>query len=248
MLLFPKLLTRDGRCVYPESANLGRMYENPAEMARMLRVMNARSILVVDEEAKGDFSTAATMAGEVDIPIQLDAGIASPELVSPALAAGIYRCVVSITSPDDVDLAGSLVQEFGAQRLTVRLPGDICLGDDAQLVSLLDQLAQSRCSRIIVTLGDRTSWRDSDNLKRKLATIVGDGRQRRFRITIDGGVTNAEDLLALNKFAPSSVDSVALYEPLFAARFPCQAFWCWSSRDDVDLTSFSTATLKDCDS
>ncbi len=273
MLLFPKLYIRDGLCVYPESANSGILHDDPAEMARMLRVMNVKSILlvnsslgsrepaasqqadwnlpdsiaaVVDDDAFWD--TVARVATNVDIPIQLEAGPINASFVARALESGVYRCVAPVGTSAEAATACSLISEFGAQRLTVRFPEALCLGDcgseDEQITNLVRTLAKSACSRVILSLVESRSWKNDDNLTRRLKAIADANPSRRLRITIDGGVTNADDLLELNKMAPVIVDSVAIHEPFFAARFPCQAFWCWSDKGSMDLSKVSTAELK----
>ncbi|NNE35664.1 MAG: hypothetical protein HKN13_10525 [Rhodothermales bacterium] len=247
MLLFPKLIVRDGLCVFPPAAILDSLYEDPIEMARLLRVMNARSLLIVDanesKDARG-LQMATAVAQKVDIPIQFEGGMLHADTVAAAIESGIYRCIVPVACSNDAKIACSLISEFGASRLTVRFPASLCLGDDGTVADLLSNLTESACSRVILTLDEGTSWQSSENFERKLAVIVGHKSPKRLRISVDGGITDSSDLLKLKETAPKAVDSVILSDSFFTSSFPCQAFWAWTDRDSIDLDNFSTATLK----
>jgi phosphoribosylformimino-5-aminoimidazole carboxamide ribotide isomerase len=39
------------------------------------------------------------------------------------------------------------------------------------------------------------------------------------------------------------VDSVIIGRALYENRFPCQQFWCWNYKKQVDLDTFSSAEL-----
>jgi len=221
------------------------------EMARMLRVMNAKSLLVVSTEFGGEdegaLSTIREVCESVDIPVQLDPGTHaadSADVIGQGLEAGAYRMVTTVSDGHDAEVVCSLLSRFGAQRLTVRFPAQICFGGDASMGRLVARLAESDCSRIMVTVDDDASWTDHPDFERRLRSISSIRKRRPFRVTVDGGVTNADDLLKLQALAVPGVDSVALGDPLYAARFPCQAFWCWNFRDDVNLDTVSTATLR----
>ena len=217
----------------------------------MLRVMNAKSILVVCP----DFATSsdATMRSlraicdAVDIPVQFDPSThaaGSPESIREGLEAGAYRVVTTVSNGDDADVVCRLLAEVGAQRLTVRFPAAVCFGADDSMIRLLGRLAESDCSRIMVTMGDNDSWRKHPDFERKLRDISAIRKRRPFRITVDGGIRDAPDLLELKALAVPGVDSVALGEPLYTSRFPCQAVWCWNFRDEIDLDRVSTAPLR----
>ena len=69
------------------------------------------------------------------------------------------------------------------------------------------------------------------------------GRLTRAHLTASGGVGDYTDLLALQAAEPFRVDSVIVGRALYENRFPCQQFWCWHKKDEVDLDRFSTARL-----
>ncbi|MEX0599005.1 MAG: 1-(5-phosphoribosyl)-5-((5-phosphoribosylamino)methylideneamino)imidazole-4-carboxamide isomerase, partial [Rhodothermales bacterium] len=55
-----------------------------------------------------------------------------------------------------------------------------------------------------------------------------------------------EDLIRLKEIESYGVDSVIIGRALYENKFPCQQFWCWNYKDDVDLDRYSTANaLKD---
>ena len=62
-------------------------------------------------------------------------------------------------------------------------------------------------------------------------------------ITASGGVGGYRDLLRLQELAPLGLDSVIVGRALYENRFPCQQFWCWHDKAEVDLDRFSTAAL-----
>ncbi len=63
------------------------------------------------------------------------------------------------------------------------------------------------------------------------------------KLTASGGVGGYPDLLALQAAETAGIDSVIVGRALYENRFPCQQFWCWHKKDEVDLDRFSTARL-----
>ena len=259
MLLIPAIDLRDGRCV---RLRQGRYedetvyFEDPVRMAKLWRVMNAKVLHLVDLDAARTTAggqghnrdVIARIAGALDIPVQVGGGVRSLDDIRAMLDLGVYRVVLGTAAVRDPDLVSEAVGRFGAGRIVVGIDakdGEVRTegweaGSGVGAVELAVEMEARGVRRFVYTDISRDGTLEGPNVAayREMA-----GRLARAKVTASGGVGGYRDLLALQALEGVGVDSVVVGRALYENRFPCQQFWCWHRKDEVDLDRFSTARL-----
>ena len=265
MLVIPAIDLRGGQCV---RLRQGRYedetvyFQDPLAMAKLWRVMNAKVLHLVDLDAArtagpeipgndtppDNRDTIATIAERLDIPVQAGGGIRTMDDVEAVLATGVYRVILGTAAVRDPDLVGEAVARFGSGRIVVGIDakdGEARTegweqGSGVDAVDLALDMERRGVRRIVYTDISRDGMMKGPNVDatRRLAEALS-----RARVTASGGVSGYTDLLALQAVEPSGVDSVIVGRALYENAFPCQQFWCWHRKDEVDLDMFSTARL-----
>lgn len=260
MLVIPAIDLRDGRCV---RLRQGRYedetvyFEDPVRMAKLWRVMNAKVLHLVDLDAartatggpaSNNRDVIARTTEALDIPVQVGGGIRTLDDVAAMLRLGVYRVVLGTAAVRDPDLVSEAVARFGPGRIVVGIDakdGEVRTegweaGSGVGAVDLAVDMEGRGVRRFVYTDISRDGTLEGPNIAayREMAN-----RLQKARITASGGVGGYRDLLALQALDPIGVDSVIVGRALYENRFPCQQFWCWHRKDEVDLDRFSTARL-----
>ena len=259
MLVIPAIDLRDGRCV---RLRQGRYedetiyFEDPVRMAKLWRVMNAKVLHLVDLDAARTTQDGAShnrgvieaITRALDVPVQVGGGIRTLDDVRQMLGRGVYRVVLGTAAVRDPDLVGAAVAEFGAGRIVVGIDardGEVRTegweaGSGVGAVELAVDMERRGVRRFVYTDIARDGTLEGPNVEayRELAGHLG-----RAHVTASGGVGAYRDLLALQALEPLGVDSVIVGRALYENQFPCQQFWCWHRKNEVDLDRFSTARL-----
>lgn len=260
MLLIPAIDLRDGRCV---RLRQGRYedetvyFEDPVRMAKLWRVMNARVLHLVDldaartsagEPAADNRETISQIAAALDIPVQVGGGIRTLDDVQGMLDLGVYRVVLGTAAVRNPDLVSEAVGRFGAARIVVGIDakdGEVRTegweeGSGVGAVDLAVDMERRGVRRFVYTDISRDGTLEGPNIAayREMGAHLA-----KAHITASGGVGEYRDLLALQGLQAIGVDSVVVGRALYENRFPCQQFWCWHRKDEVDLDRFSTARL-----
>lgn len=259
MLVIPAIDLRDGRCV---RLRQGRYedetvyFEDPVRMAKLWRVMNAKVLHLVDLDAarttKGEASdnraVIAQIAQSLDVPVQVGGGIRTIEDVQAMLDLGVYRVVMGTAAVRNPELVSETIETFGNCRVVVGIDardGEVMTegweaGSGVGAVELALDMEQRGVRRFVYTDISRDGTLEGPNVEayRELAEKL-----TRAKLTASGGVGAYTDLLALQAVEQTGVDSVIVGRALYENRFPCQQFWCWHRKDDLDLDRFSTARL-----
>ncbi|GIV58936.1 1-(5-phosphoribosyl)-5-[(5-phosphoribosylamino)methylideneamino]imidazole-4-carboxamide isomerase [Rhodocaloribacter litoris] len=257
MLVIPAIDIRGGRCVrlYQGSYERETVYfEDPVRMAMLWRVMNARTLHIVDlDAARGGAEHNRPIITEIcrqlDIPIQLGGGLRTLEDIEAALALGVYRVVIGTAAARNPDLVSEAVERFTCSRIVVGIDaadGEVRVegwteGSGLDAVDLALDMEARGVRRIVYTDIGRDGTLQGPNTE---AYRVLGKHLRHCRITASGGIGGYQDLLKIKELAPYRVDSVIVGRALYENRFPCQQFWCWHYKDEVDLARFSTAPLR----
>lgn len=257
-LILPELHIEDGKCVYPwddVDGTADNLSEDPLVMARMWRLQNAKSIVIIDRNRTIDADdpinapVISELCARLDIPIQVDCGANSQPVVSELIALGAYRVLLTLSgTPDGADNTDSiceLLERVGSRKLSVRLP-QLTDKNSSDLTNTISCLGAAKCSRVIVTAEDRLA-QHPQSLPRILNLIRGiraASSSRSLAITIENGVESFEDLAELESLSDFGVDSALVGRALYANRFPCQSFWIWNDPDSVDLDRFSSASMR----
>ena len=260
MLVIPAIDLRGGRCV---RLRQGRYedetvyFDDPVRMAKLWRVMNAKVLHLVDLDAARTASDASPadnrgvvsrIAGALDIPVQVGGGIRTLDEVEAMLALGVYRVVLGTVAAREPEMISEAVARFGASRLVVGIDardGEARTegwekGSGVDAVELALDMERRGIRRIVYTDISRDGTLEGPNVGayREMASHLA-----KAKITASGGVGEYRDLLALQSLDGIGVDSVIVGRALYENRFPCQQFWCWHKKDEVDLDRFSSARL-----
>ncbi len=259
MLLIPAIDLRGGRCV---RLRQGRYedetiyFEDPVRMAKLWRVMNAKVLHLVDldaarttSEGHGDNrDVIAQIAAALDIPVQVGGGIRTLDHVAAMLDLGVYRVVLGTAAVRDPDLVSEAIDRFGAGRIVIGIDakdGEVRTegweaGSGIGAIELARDMEARGVRRFVYTDISRDGTLAGPNIDayREMGTAL-----ERSHITASGGVGGYRDLLALQGLEADRVDSVIVGRALYENQFPCQQFWCWHRKNDVDLDRFSTARL-----
>lgn len=260
MLVIPAIDLRDGRCV---RLRQGRYedetvyFDDPVRMAKLWRVMNAKVLHLVDLDAARTASDGAPAENRdviartarcLDIPIQVGGGVRTLDDIEAMLSLGVYRVVLGTAAVREPDLVSEAVGRFGSCRIVVGIDakdGEVRTegwekGSGMDAVDLALDMEARGVGRLVYTDISRDGTLDGPNVGayRQLASHL-----TKARITASGGVGGYRDLLALQALEPEGVDSVVVGRAIYENRFPCQQFWCWHRKDEVDLDRFSTARL-----
>ncbi|HEX8386374.1 MAG TPA: HisA/HisF-related TIM barrel protein, partial [Rubricoccaceae bacterium] len=190
----------------------------------------------------------ARVAAGLDIPVQVGGGIRTLDQVEAMLALGVYRVVLGTVAAREPEMVSEAVARFGASRIVVGIDardGEAQTegwekGSGVDAVALALDMEARGVRRLVYTDVGRDGTLDGPNVPayREMAS-----RLTRAKVTASGGVGGYRDLLALQSLEPLGVDSVIVGRALYENRFPCQQFWCWHRKDEVDLDRFSSARL-----
>jgi phosphoribosylformimino-5-aminoimidazole carboxamide ribotide isomerase len=257
-LVIPAIDLRDGRCVRLHQGDYDEetvYFEDPVKMAKLWRVQNARTLHVVDLDAArgGDEDNRAVIrdiCDALDIPIQLGGGIRSMEMIDAALEMGVYRVILGTAAVRNPDLVEQAIEKYSARRVVVGLDardGEVRVqgwteGSGLDAVEFAQEMEERGVRRFIYTDISRDGTMEGPNIEayRQLGDALSAAK-----ITASGGVGDYEDLLAIQTLEPYGVDSVIVGTALYENRFPCQQFWAWHEKDEIDLDTFSSAPLRE---
>ena len=260
MLVIPAIDLRGGRGVRLRQGRYEEetvYFDDPVRMSKLWRVMNAKVLHLVDLDAARTASDAAPadnrvvvarVAKELDIPVQVGGGIRTLEGVEAMLALGVYRVVLGTVAAREPAMVSEAVARFGASRIVVGIDardGEAQTegwekGSGVDAVDLALDMEARGVRRLVYTDIARDGMLNGPNVPAYRAMA---SRLTRARVTASGGVGEYRDLLALQALEPLGVDSVIVGRALYENRFPCQQFWCWHKKEDVDLDRFSSASL-----
>lgn len=242
MLVIPAIDLRHGHCVRVHKGHYedeSVYFADPVRMAKLWRVMNAKSIHLVDhdtpqEDPEGLVATRAEIARiatALDIPVQTTGVFESMEAIESMLARGIYR----VALPHTMDRA--VMDEALARFSPSRVIASMSQADHESVAQATD-LEDRGFRRIIISTRPTEGEGPDLDVYRQIA-----GALTKTRISAAGNVRGYRDLLALQAVQPLGLDSVIIGRAFYENRFPCQQFWCWHRKEDVNLDRFSTARL-----
>ena len=256
-LVIPAIDIRNGRCVRLHQGSYQEetvYYDDPVKMAKLWRVQNAQTLHVVDlDAARGEGENNRTVIGEMcealDIPIQLGGGIRTMEQIEAALDMGVYRVILGTAAVRNPSLVEEAIDAFSAQRVVVSIDardGEVRVqgwteGSGLDAVEFAQEMERRGVRRIVYTDISRDGTLEGPNVPayRTLGKNLSSAK-----ITASGGVGEYQDLLDIQTLQSYGVDSVIVGTALYENRFPCQQFWAWQDKDQIELDTFSTAPLR----
>ena len=262
-LIIPAIDLRGGRCVRLHQGSYDDetvYFDDPVDMAKLWRVQNARTLHVVDLDAARGGSddrddnrdVIRRIAEALDIPIQLGGGIRSLEDIECALDWGVYRVILGTAAVKNPDLVEEAINRFSCRRVVVGIDardGEARVqgwteGSGVDAVDLALDMERRGVRRIIYTDISRDGTMTGPNVEayRTLGKALS-----KTKITASGGVGEHKDLVKIQTLSPYNVDSVIVGRALYENKFPCQRFWAWNDKENVNLDTFSTAKLREED-
>lgn len=238
LLVIPSIDIKDGKTVrvvqgIPE-LHCSEYGNDPVEMAKIWRAENAKMLHIVDFDAIDDnhkinISLISRISESVIIPIEYAGGIRSVNDAKSLLDNGVCRVVIS-------SLVITNHQEF-AKVLDFCGPNKIAVAIDVidnevvvrhrktktgiSPVDLAVNLTKMGIERFIITDVSRNGMLLGPNIQ--LSIRVAEATKK--KVTHSGGVRNKDELMDVQSFYASGIDSVIIGRALYENRFPCQKLW-----------------------
>lgn len=217
MLIIPAIDLKDGECV---RLRQGRMDDStvfsgkPVDMAARWVDAGARRLHLVDlngafagEPVNGEVVTEIAKAYS-DLPIQIGGGIRCGETIEAYLKAGVEYVIIGTKAVKEPDFVTEMCQQF---------PGHIIVGIDAKkglvatdgwaevtevkAADLAKRFESDGVSAIVYTDIDRDGMMQGVNVEATVAMAQASS----IPVIASGGITNMDDIVALNKVADQGI-------------------------------------------
>ena len=217
MLIIPAIDLKDGQCV---RLRQGRMEDStvfsgdPVDMASRWVDAGARRLHLVDlngafagEPMNGDVVTAIARAYP-DLPIQIGGGIRNGETIEAYLKAGVNYVIIGTKAVKEPEFVTEMCKQF---------PGHIIVGIDAKqglvatdgwaevtevkATDLAKRFEADGVSAIVYTDIDRDGMMQGVNVE----ATVNMARASSIPVIASGGITNMDDIVALNAVADQGI-------------------------------------------
>lgn len=228
LLLIPAIDLRNGVSTHViEGSGVGN---DPAAIARLLRIENAKSLHVTDLDGADAgrftrFDVMERLFSCVDIPIEVSGGISTEAEARRLLELGACRVVLRPgLIREHPNEASAMVAMHGSGKIVAaieRRAGDP--DDEADPVHPLTIGAAAKAMgfrRLLYTELDASGARIlNPRMLGRLAGTTG------MRVTISGGVTSLAELRTAEALGTAGVDSVILRRAIYENRFSCQSTW-----------------------
>lgn len=247
LLIIPAIEIKGGKCVQMVQGVEGATYsDDPVEMAKLWRKENAKSLHVTDvdgaiEGRLVNFDVIERMVRTVDIPIELGGGLRTFEEVKRAFDIGIYRVIISTMVIEHPDIAKRVIDTYGASKIVLGIDAENGIvktkgwteSGGLTAISMALNAKQLGFKRVVYT--DITL----DGMMRgpNMPAIRQLGEKTGLRITASGGVSNLDQLLALQELEPLGIDSVVIGRALYENKFACQGLWRLCEAGDYPYTA-----------
>jgi len=217
VLIIPAIDLKDGQCV---RLRQGRMEDStvfsgdPVDMASRWVDAGARRLHLVDlngafagEPVNGDVVTAIARAYP-DLPIQIGGGIRNAETIEAYLKAGVNYVIIGTKAVKEPEFVTEMCKQF---------PGHIIVGIDAKqglvatdgwaevtevkAAELAKRFEADGVSAIVYTDIDRDGMMQGVNVE----ATVNMARASSIPVIASGGITNMDDIVALNAVADQGI-------------------------------------------
>ena len=217
MLIIPAIDLKDGQCVRLRQGEMGdsTVYGNdPVEMAARWVAAGGRRLHLVDlngafegKPVNGEAVTAIAKAYP-DLPIQIGGGIRSLHTIEQYLDAGVNYVIIGTKAVKDPKFVTEACKAF---------PGSVIVGLDAKdglvatdgwaevsnlvATELAKRFEQDGVSSIVYTDISRDGMMQGVNIDATVAMAKASG----LPVIASGGVTNMDDIRALNAVADAGI-------------------------------------------
>ena len=217
MLIIPAIDLKDGQCVRLRQGEMGdsTVYGNdPVEMAARWVAAGGRRLHLVDlngafegKPVNGEAVTAIAKAYP-DLPIQIGGGIRSLDTIEQYLEAGVNYVIIGTKAVKEPKFVAEACKAF---------PGSVIVGLDAKdglvatdgwaevstllATELAKRFEQDGVSSIVYTDISRDGMMQGVNVEATVAMAKASG----LPVIASGGVTNMDDIRALNAVAEAGI-------------------------------------------
>jgi phosphoribosylformimino-5-aminoimidazole carboxamide ribotide isomerase len=217
MLIIPAIDLKDGQCVRLRQGEMGdsTVYGNdPVEMAARWVTAGGRRLHLVDlngafegKPVNGEAVTAIAKAYP-DLPIQIGGGIRSLDTIEQYLDAGVNYVIIGTKAVKEPKFVAEACKAF---------PGSVIVGLDAKdglvatdgwaevstllATELAKRFEQDGVSSIVYTDISRDGMMQGVNVDATVAMAKASG----LPVIASGGVTNMDDIRALNAVAEAGI-------------------------------------------
>ena len=200
-------------------------YGDPMEAALAWQRAGADWIHLVDLDAAfGRGSNArllATVAGRLDINVELSGGIRDDASLEAALATGCTRVNIGTAALEDPDWVRSVIARHGDQIAVgldvrgTRLAARGWTSEGGDLHETLDRLDADGCARYVVTDVTKDGTLRGPNLDLLRGVCARTTRP----VVASGGVSSLADLRAIAQLVPLGVEGAIVGKALYAGAF-----------------------------
>ena len=227
LTLLPAVDVADGQAVrlVQGAAGTETGYGDPMEAALAWQRAGADWIHLVDLDAAfGRGSNArllATVAGRLDINVELSGGIRDDTSLEAALVTGCTRVNIGTAALENPDWVRSVIARHGDQIAVgldvrgTRLAARGWTSEGGDLHETLDRLDADGCARYVVTDVTKDGTLRGPNLD-----LLRDVCARTTRpVVASGGVSSLADLRAIAQLVPLGVEGAIVGKALYAGAF-----------------------------
>jgi len=252
-LVIPSIELRGNYCVREKDGSFEResvFFDDPVKMAKLWRLQNARSIHIEGHDAGNQCkrSVLRDLCSSVDIPVQLGGGLTSLKKIQSAFDAGVYRIVIEIRDEASHKLFQDAADLYSCSRVIAGIRTDSkkdsasgSVMSMSMAIEMAQSLESSGCRRFVFSdfsFDDSAGEWTGDRIREFCCSL------QKAHVTVANCISGFEDLMSIVKLEALGVDSAIVGRALYENRFPCQQSWCWNHKEDLDLSTVSTAQLQ----
>jgi len=207
---------------------------DPIEMARIWRAENAKMIHIVDFDAIGitgslNLKVIENICRSVIIPVEYAGGVRSLDDAKRIFDCGTCRIVLSTLAFDNPTEFLKIFDEFGPSKVAISLDvidNEIVIRarkhkTGISPINFALKLKDYGVERFIVTDVKRNGMLLGPNIE--LSKSIAQATNK--KVTLSGGIRNKDELMDVQMFMQSGIDSVIVGRALYENRFPCQKLW-----------------------
>jgi 1-(5-phosphoribosyl)-5-[(5-phosphoribosylamino)methylideneamino] imidazole-4-carboxamide isomerase/N-(5'phosphoribosyl)anthranilate isomerase len=163
----------------------------------------------------------AKIVATVDIDVEMSGGIRDDESLAAAMATGCRRVNIGTAALEQPEWCATAIAEYGdrvAVGLDVRgrtLAARGWTQDGGDLYEVLARLDAEGCARYVVTDVDKDGMLQGPNLELLKTVCAATDRP----VVASGGITELDDLAALQALVPDGVEGAIIGTALYEGRF-----------------------------
>lgn len=206
-------------------AESAKMFGDPVEAALRWQRAGAEWIHLVDLDAafgRGqNRELQAQIVGALDIDVEMSGGIRDDDSLAAALATGCRRVNIGTAALEQPQWCARAIAEHG-DRVAIgldvrgrRLAARGWTREGGELYDVLARLDAEGCARYVVTDVNKDGMLQGPNLELLRDVCAATDRP----VVASGGITELDDLRALQQLVPNGVEGAIIGTALYEGRF-----------------------------